>query len=381
MNRIKLNNPSSLVFGAGCINQIAEDYKITECKRFFIITIPPVLEQISSLLNDLSSKGIAIKTITTIKGEPSFSDFEQILSAARDFQADSVAGIGGGSVMDVSKLVAALFDGKQQAKSVVGTGLIKGRHIPLICAPTTSGTGSEVSPNAILLDEEQHAKLGIISPWLVPDKVYVDPSLTRGLPPQVTAFTGIDALTHCIEAYTNRFAHPMVDTFALEGIRLISTNLKKAYENGNDLEARSNLSLGSVYGGMCLGPVNTAAVHALAYPLGSDYKIAHGISNALMLTYIMEFNLSSSENRYANIARGAGISNSKSDHEAALESISFFRKLIKDCGMPLKLSEIGISYGDIKKLAESALLVQRLLKNNPREISLADAESIYQKAY
>lgn len=381
MDRITLNNPARLVFGPGSINQIADDYLNTACKRLFILTIPPVLEQISPILNSLSSKGIAIKTDTTIKGEPSFSDFEQILSAAQDFKADSVAGIGGGSVMDVSKLVAALLDGKQQVRSVVGTGLIASRRIPLMCAPTTSGTGSEVSPNAILLDEEQHAKLGIISPYLVPDKVYVDPVLTLGLPAYVTAFTGIDALTHCIEAYTNRFAHPMVDTFALEGIRLISANLKKAYDNGNELEARSNLSLGSVYGGMCLGPVNTAAVHALAYPLGSDYKIAHGVSNALLLPYIMEFNLQSSEKRYANIARVTGISNNKSDHEAALESISFFRKLIKDCGLPLKLSEIGIPSEDIKKLAESALLVQRLLKNNPREISLADAELIYQKAY
>ncbi|MGA2795983.1 MAG: iron-containing alcohol dehydrogenase, partial [Thermoguttaceae bacterium] len=325
--------------------------------------------------------GIAVKINTNIEGEPSFSDFGRILCAAREFQADSVAGIGGGSVMDVAKLVAALLDGSRQVRMVVGNGLISERRIPLICMPTTSGTGSEVSPNSILIDEEQHAKLGIISPYLVPDKVYVDPSLTLGLPPYVTAFTGMDALTHCIEAYTNRFAHPMIDTFALDGIRLISANLEKAFHDGDDLEARSNLALGSLYGGMCLGPVNTTAVHALAYPLGSEYKIAHGISNALLLPYIMEFNLPGSEKRYADIARAMGTGEEERDYDAAMKGILFIRNLIKNCGFPSRLSEIGIPASDIKKLAQGALKVQRLLKNNPREISLADAESIYQKAY
>ena len=210
---------------------------------------------------------------------------------------------------------------------------------------------------------------------------YIDPALTLGLPPFVTAFTGIDALTHCIEAYTNRFAHPLVDTFALEGIRLIGRNLKKAVDNGQDLEARSAVALGSVYGGMCLGPVNTAAVHALAYPLGSEYKIAHGVSNALLLPYIMEFNLPEAEAKYAEIARAMGAQEGNTDRETALNGIELVRKLISDCGIPARLSEINIPFEDIEAIAQSALGVQRLLKNNIREFSLADIVNVYKIAY
>jgi alcohol dehydrogenase class IV len=247
--------------------------------------------------------------------------------------------------------------------------------------PTTSGTGSEVSPNAILIDPKDKSKKGIISPFLVPDGAYIDPTLTLGLPQSVSAYTGIDALTHCIEAYINRFAHPMVDLLALEGIRLISRNLKKVIDNGEDLEARSQVALGSVYGGMCLGPVNTAAVHALAYPLGSEFKVAHGLSNALLLPYVMEFNLPAAEKRFAEIALAMGVDKSASDYETALNGISLVRKLIADCYVPSHLSTIGVPLKDIHKLAALAMGVKRLLNNNVREISLEDAESIYNTAY
>jgi alcohol dehydrogenase class IV len=247
--------------------------------------------------------------------------------------------------------------------------------------PTTAGTGSEVSPNAILMDHANHSKSGIISPFLVPDSVYIDPSLTLSLPPSVTACTGIDALTHCIEAYTNRFAHPMIDILAIEGIRLISANLRIAFNHGVDMEARTKVSLGSLYGGMCLGPVNTAAVHALAYPLGSEFMISHGLANALMLPYVMQFNIPANEIRYADIALAMGVARGKSDFDTANRGIAFICRLMSDCNIPSRLSEIGIPPDAIGSLAQSAMLVQRLLKNNPREISLNDAESIYKAAF
>ena len=191
-------------------------------------------------------------------------------------------GVGGGSVLDCAKLLATLINNTQKLEDVVGIGFLNGREIKLICIPTTSGTGSEVSPNAILLNENTQAKSGIISPYLVPDACYLDPILTISLPPKLTAETGIDALSHCIEAYTNKFAHPTVDTYALRGIQLISENIQKAYKNGNDIEARSALLLGSMYGGLCLGPVNTSAVHALSYGLGGKFHISHGLSNAIL---------------------------------------------------------------------------------------------------
>jgi alcohol dehydrogenase class IV len=360
---------------------MAEDYIALGLKRIYILTVPQVLKQIEPVLSFLESKGIKISINTNIAGEPTFKDFSKIIKEAREFEADSIAGIGGGSVMDVAKLVAALLKSDQDVLSVIGTGLIKSRETYLVCIPTTSGTGSEVSPNSILFDEEDGLKKGIISPYLVPDGAYIDPALTLDLPPNVTAYTGIDALTHCIEAVANKFAHPMTDTIALEGIRLIGTNLLKAVTDGHNLEARTKVALGSVYGGMCLGPVNTAAVHALAYPLGSTYKIAHGLSNALLLPYIMEFNLDAAENKYAAIAIAIGANLGKSEHETAKNGIALIRKLIENCKLPLRLSDMNIPADAVEPMAKSALTIQRLLKNNVREVTLDDAISIYKTAY
>jgi alcohol dehydrogenase class IV len=281
--------------------------------------------------------------------------------------------------LDVAKLLAALIDNEQKLEEVVGIGLLKKRSLYLACLPTTSGTGSEVSPNAILLDEHDGMKKGIISPCLVPDAAYIDPLLTMGMPAGITASTGMDALTHCLEAYTNKFAHPMVDLIALEGVKLISRNLVKAC--ADDLEARTNVSLGSLYGGMCLGPVNTTAVHALSYPLGSEFKIAHGLANALLLPYVMEYNLVAAPERFAQVALALGAEEKASAKETALEGVAVVRKLMEQCGLPAKLSEIDIPEQAIPEMAASAVKIQRLLKNNIREIMLDDAINIYQKAY
>jgi len=381
MRNITFHNPKKLVFGNDSLKQMAEDYLALGFKRFFILTIPSIVDQISSVVDLLQNNGIVVKTYTFFKGEPTFSDFEEVLKDARNFKADSVAGIGGGSVLDVAKLIAAQLYNTQSITSIVGIGLLLERKTYLICMPTTSGTGSEVSPNAILLDQENKAKKGIISTYLIPDASYIDPTLTLGLPPSVTAYTAIDALTHCIEAYTSRFAHPMVDLIALEGICLICANLKRAVDNGQDIEARTNLALGSLYGGMCLGPVNTAAVHALAYPLGSEFRVGHGLSNALLLPYVMEFNLPATVKKYVEIAEAIGAKIGATKFETAENGILVIKELIKDCSVPSRLSTIGIPIDAIDKLAESAMEIQRLLKNNIREVSLNDAKNIYQNAF
>jgi alcohol dehydrogenase class IV len=380
MKRIIIHYPHRLVFGENSLDRLAEDYLVSGLKRLYLITLPSVKDQLSSLKDKLVSGGISVQTDFTIEKEPTFNDFAKVLSRCKEYGADSIAGIGGGSIMDVAKLTAALLNSDQKIESVVGNGLLRGRKNHLICVPTTSGTGSEVSPNAILLDEKEGVKKGIISPYLLPDAAYIDPVLTINLPPDATAYTAIDALTHCIEAYTNRHAHPMVDAIAVEGIRLISHHLKRAFDNGQDLEARSELALGSVYGGMCLGPVNTAAVHALAYPLGSEFGIAHGISNALLLPYVMEYNLDAAVKRYRDIAHAMGIHKGKTESEIALNGIAHVKELIKECRLPARLSDLGISPTLIKNLANSAIKVQRLLKNNIRELDLNDIITIYQMA-
>jgi alcohol dehydrogenase class IV len=234
-----------------------------------------------------------------------------------------------------------------------------------------------MSPNAILLDETTNEKKGIISPDLVPDAVYIDPVLTLSLPAKLTAETGIDALCHCIEAYTNKFAHPTVDLYALEGIKLIGANLLKACQNPKDLDARAALSLGSMYGGLCLGPVNTAAVHALSYGLGGKYHISHGLANAILLPYVMLFNLPACVDKTAEIALALGIPKGPDAETTALQGIAKIRELCIACGIPQHLSALGIQSVDLPELAAIALNVKRLLNNNPREVGMDDAMSIF----
>ena len=381
MSVVSIDCPGNITFGPGCLDQMMRDYLASGKKRIFIVSIESLLNKLKTSLDLLQDNGIALRTNLSVQAEPTFSDVEKVLAEARDFLPDTVVGIGGGSVMDLAKLVAAFITLKKPVRDYVGTGYLTGRQIRLICVPTTSGTGSEVSPNSILIDESDNTKKGIISSFLVPDAAYIDPALTLGLSAYVTAYTGMDALTHCIEAYANKNAHPLTDTIALEGISLICKNLLKAVQDIKDIQARTSLALGSLYGGMCLGPVSTAAVHALAYPLGSDYNVPHGLSNTLLLPYVMEFNLDAAEERYANIARAAGVDSSGTQRNLACKGITFIKKLIVSCNLPGSLHDAGINHKSIERMAISAMEVKRLLKNNVREISLKNAIDIYQSAF
>lgn len=381
MKEITLLQPQKIVFGTGCIDKFTEDYKSLRLKRLYIITMPFMIPQIKGMTNALESEGVAIDYYTDIKAEPSVTDFKKVLAKAREFGADSFLGIGGGSILDVTKLAATLISSPQQIETLFGTGLVEKRGKWFACMPTTSGTGSEVSPNAILLDESDNLKKGVVSPHLMADAAYIDPKLTWSVPAKVTAETGMDALTHCIEAYTNKFAHPVVDVYALQGIRLIAANLHRAVVDGKDVEAREALSLGSMYGGLCLGPVNTAAVHALSYPLGGEFHISHGMSNAILLPSVMRFNYTANTRKYAEVAIACGVEPGATDEETALKGVQFVEELSKKCGIPAKLSEIGIPHAAAAGMAKAAMNVQRLLKNNPRPVTESDALAIYESLY
>ena len=380
-DKLEIFYPRKLRFGAGCASNIGKDLQPYRFKRILIVAFPGVLRQLDECMRLLKEGGAELTVDVSIENEPTFGDLERLLDITRDIRPECVIGIGGGSIMDVAKLLAAGVDNTQPVADIVGINKLQGRNIMLICVPTTSGTGSEVSPNAILLDEVDDQKKGIISPFLVPDIVYVDPLLTVSLPPVVTAATGLDALTHCIEAFANRFAHPLVDMYALEGIRLIGANLIRSYTHGEDLDARAAMSLGSLLGGICLGPVNTAAVHALSYPLGSRFHIAHGLSNALLLPHVIEFNLPAAPERYATIARALGCPETGTQEALARDGIRWMTNAMKRCGVPLRLSELPIPADAIDEMAADAMKVTRLLKNNVREVSLQDAVKIYESAY
>ena len=393
MKAITLLQPQKIVFGTGCIQTFTDDYKKMGLRRLFVLTAPPIRPLIEGTLDELKAAGIAVEVFQDIVAEPTVNDFKRILEAARQFQADSVAGIGGGSVLDVTKLVAAFIDSDQQVEDCFGTGFIRRKGLWFACLPTTAGTGSEVSPNAILLDERDHLKKGIVSPFLIADVAYVDPKLTWTVPAKVTADTGMDALTHCIEAYTNKFAHPSVDIYALQGIRLIAANLERAVTLARDnkpadlsdnpayVEAREALAFGSLYGGLCLGPVNTAAVHALSYPLGGEFHIPHGLSNAILLPSVMKFNMPANIKRHAEVAIALGCEPGKNDEETAQRGVDFIYRLAAAVGIPDKLTALGIPQTAVDGMAKAAMQVQRLLKNNPREVTEQDARDIYNSLY
>lgn len=381
MKTITLLQPQKVVFGTGCIDQFSDDYIQSGFKRLFILTAPPILPLIKTTIEKLACAGIEICIYDKVLQEPTVKDFYTVLDKARKFQADSVVGIGGGSVLDIAKLIAALIESDQRVEDIFGTGFLKSRKRWLACLPTTAGTGSEVSPNAILLDETDKLKKGIVSPYLVVDAAYLDPQLTVTVPSKVTAETGMDALTHCIEAYTNKFAHPIIDMYARKGIELIAANLLRAVKDGKDIEAREALLLGSYYGGICLGPVNTAAVHALSYPLGGEFHISHGLANAILLPSVMRFNSSSDICKFADIAVACGIKSGATEEDTAEKGVNFITQLSENCGIPTTLSEIGIPQSAVDHMAEAAMEVQRLLKNNPREVTIEDAKDIYKSLY
>ncbi len=381
MREITLLQPPKIVFGSGCTNRFADDFLTLGFSKLFLLTAPPILPLIAPLMARLQQAGVTVEVYDGIRQEPTVTDFKGILEIARRFGADSVVGIGGGSVLDTAKLVAALVNSDQPVETCFGQGNLRARGVWFACLPTTAGTGSEVSPNSILLDETDNLKKGIVSPHLVADAAYIDPRLTLTVPAKFTAETGMDALSHCIEAYTNKFAHPVIDSYALAGIRLIAANLLRAVKNGADLEAREALALGSLYGGFCLGPVNTAAVHALSYPLGGEFHVSHGLANAILLPPVMQFNLASDPQKYADIAIACGIEPKATLEETALAGIKFVDQLAKDCGIPCSLDALGVPRSAVEGMATAAMEVQRLLKNNPREVTREDALKIYYQLY
>jgi alcohol dehydrogenase len=378
MRTIILQHPKRTVFGSGCLQDLSSDALVVHAERILVLAALPVLSVVEEPVSALQAQG---KEVLTLKydfpGEPTFRFFDQLLKMSETFRPTCVIGVGGGSVLDCAKLLAALIGSKQTLREVPGIHILKGRSIGLICLPTTSGTGSEMSPNAILLDDETMEKKGIISPYLVPDACYIDPKLTLSLPAKLTAETGMDALCHCIEAYTNKFAHPAVDLYALKGIERIGAHLLQACRDGNDLSAREGLSLGSMYGGLCLGPVNTSAVHALSYGLGGKYHVSHGLANAVLLPEVMLFNLPSCVEKTAQIALALGVPAQGTAEETALAGIEEIRTLSAACGIPQRLSELGIERESLPELVGIALNVKRLLNNNPREVSESDAMEIY----
>lgn len=377
-----LQQPSQVHLGCGTRHQAIRFLRENNTCNPLLIASESCLRSNRDYLSALAESCPGLVTDTSIPPEPTVEDLRRTVESHRAQPVDAVVAMGGGSVIDIAKLVAVLLDQESlDVSSLFGRDLVQSRSLPLIALPTTSGAGSEVSPNAILFDEVSGLKQAVISPRLIPDIACIDPELTVSLPPALTAATGLDALCHCIEAYTNKFAHPLVDRFALDGIRLIGTALVDAVQDGTCIEARTALAIGSYYGGLCLGPVNTAAVHALSYPLGSAMRLPHGISNAVLLPSVFRYNLQANPERHAEVGRHLGLNDIRDPQQLAQSTADHLESLLKACNIPSSLSDLGVPREKLPLFAAEAMKVERLLRNNPRPLDLVAAEQIYMNAY
>lgn len=371
---------------SGSAIRLAELCKERGATRVMIVTDPGItkLGMLNDILPGFAKAGLAVEIFDAVQADPPESVVMAAVEQGRAMQADLVVGFGGGSSMDVAKLVAFLAHPgcQQQLADIYGVGNAKGQRLPLIQVPTTAGTGSEVTQISIITTGET-TKMGVVSPILLPDMALLDADLTLGLPPAVTAATGIDAMVHAIEAYTSKVKkNPLSDMLAREALRLLAANLDEAVHNGGNREARQAMLLGALLAGQAFANAPVAAVHALAYPLGGHFHIPHGLSNALVLPAVIDFNASAAEQLYAELAPLL-VKNLKAGSAASLTAqlVTELSSLSPRCNLPTRLRDAGVPEDMLPQLAKDAMLQQRLLVNNPRELTEADALAIYRKAY
>jgi alcohol dehydrogenase class IV len=384
LKSFRYSGPSDIFFGVDIHKQLGSTVRHLNGTRVFVITDPGVARAgiLAEVLQVLKEDGIIAGSYDGVVPEPPIGSVQEVASRVKEEGYDLIIGLGGGSPMDVAKVVSVLQSNDDPIESMVGTGNVKKPGLPTITIPTTSGTGSEVTQIAIFTFEKEQTKKGIVSPYLFASAAVVDPVFTYGLPPHITAHTGMDALVHAIEAYLSLKANPMSDMFALDAIGYISRYIRKAVHNGDDVEARYYMSLGSLKAGLAFSNASTAAVHALAYPLGGTFHIPHGLSNTLMLKSVMEYSVAGDLERYADLAAAMGENIERlTEREAAFKSIEGVENLATDLGVPTRLREMGIPREAIPRMAEDASRQTRLILQNPRRLSVEDIEKIYQNAW
>ncbi|MEM6581746.1 MAG: iron-containing alcohol dehydrogenase [Pseudomonadota bacterium] len=384
MQGFEFNTVRQIIAGPGSAMQLAHHCRQLGIERPLMITDPGLMKinLVPPVLAAMAEQGLSAVLFDQVREDPPEATVLDAAELGRSNDIDGVIAVGGGSSMDVAKVVAVLLGGTQELSELYGVGNAKGPRLPLLLVPTTAGTGSEVTPVAVITTGET-TKAGVSSPVLLPDVAVLDADLTLGLPPAVTAMTGVDAMVHAIEAYTTRHKkNPISDNLAREALRLLAGNIRTAVKNGGDQKARENMLLGACFAGQAFANAPVAAVHALAYPLGGHYHIPHGLSNSLVLPSVLEFNSSSACELYAELADiivGTGLSGSSEARTAAM--IGALRGLIDELELPATLSAAGVDEAKLELLAEDAMQQQRLLVNNPRDVEYDDALAIYRAAY
>jgi alcohol dehydrogenase class IV len=363
---LRIHQPRRVEFGTGTAAEVGAWAKAEGIERILVLTQRSMAGRVAAL-------GLpgAVTVFDGVRPEPDTDNLALAVEAARSVGPDLVVGFGGGSVMDLAKLVTVLR-GAQALADIIGPNKVAARQNALALVPTTAGTGSEAGIRALVTDATTGMKVAVESPYLLADMVALDPGLTMTLPPAVTAATGIDAMAHCVEAYTSRKSHPLIDSYAVMGIELVARYLPRAVADGADAEARAGLLLAAYYGGICLGPVNTAAGHALAYPLGTRLKLPHGLANAIIFPHVLAFNTNSVPEKTARIGQLLGLTG-----DLRKAAYSWCERL----GVKMRLRDHGAAEGQLAEWAAEAHGIRRLMDNNPRDMSLGEVEAIYRAAF
>jgi alcohol dehydrogenase class IV len=389
-----------IVFGAHAADQLGELAGRAGVRRVLLVT-DPVLVRVGlaeAVQAPLRRAGVAVELFPGGEPEPSLKAAAAATTAGREFRPDAVLGLGGGSNMDLAKITAVVLTHGGAARDYVGDDRVPGPVLPLICVPTTAGTGSEVSGASVLTDTDNHMKVGVLSNHLRPRVAVVDPQLTASCPPKVTADSGIDALAHAVEALTAvdnadfplppgertiyQGRHPFGDLFAERAIALVGRYLRLAVADGRDMDAREGMALAATMGGLAFSNVGVAVVHALEYPVGGATHCSHGAGNGLLLPAVMRFNLPARRREFATIARLLGEDlTGLGEEEAAARAVSAVERLRDDVGIPRRLRDLGVTEGQLRPFAEKAFGIKRILRVNPRPVTAEDLEGILRDAY
>ena len=387
MNDFNFNTTPGIIFGNGVsfsscdriIDKLGDNiFVITDADLTKIGLYKPIINQISKSSN--------LEVFDDVESDPSKKTLIKALERAKNFKPTGILGFGGGSSMDIAKLVSLLIGTQQDIENIWGVGNAKGPRLPLILIPTTAGTGSEVTPISIITLEND-LKKGVSSPIILPDLAVLDPELTLNLPSDITASTGIDAMVHAIEAYTsiNQNNNPISKLLAIESLKLLGTSIETAVFDGHNIEARSNMLLGSMMAGQSFANSPVAAVHALAYPIGGIFHISHGLSNSLVLPHVLKFNSTNAKacEQYAFLAPFVfkDINQNTNTKIICNDFIDRLENLSSLLNLPSKLRELNIPKEACVKMAKESMKQTRLLLNNPREVTEEDAFNIYNAAW
>lgn len=381
--RIVLNETS--YHGKGAVREIAAEVGARGFKKAFICSDPDLVKfGVTKKVTDvLDEAGCEYEVYSNIKPNPTIENVQTGVAAFKESGADYLIAIGGGSSMDTSKAVGIIIANPEfeDVRSLEGVAPTKNPSVPIIAVPTTAGTAAEVTINYVITDVEKRRKFVCVDTHDIPVIAVIDPDMMSSMPKGLTAATGMDALTHAIEGYITKGAWEMSDMFELKAIEMIARYLPAVVENGHDLEARNGMAVAQYIAGMGFSNVGLGAVHGMAHPLGAFYNIPHGVANALLLPYVMEYNMPSSIEKYKKIAEAMGCNvQGMNDNEAAVAAVKAVKELSLKIGIPQKLSEIGVKEEDLEQLAQSAY-ADVCTPGNPRDITVEDLLTLYRKAY